>query len=232
MTLPGFELRKRPLSAAERSDLERRGREAEAHMLQERGRSLRRQALLAIAVCVILALLWVVTLGGGVDVKKSVLATIGSLAALILFASFDLVEAQGRVKAVRNLWRNVLQDCESEPVLEIEVKPIRAWRLPYAWVLDVGEGWAMLHEPGEASWVPTEHFVLRFAASGIKWGDSFGAPVPATPLDFDWDSLDDNHPLVDLCPPALFRMRADVVSSLLAFEDGWFVLGEEKRNEE
>ncbi|MDX2151998.1 MAG: hypothetical protein SFV54_14765 [Bryobacteraceae bacterium] len=227
--MPRYHIHSRPLLEGERLDLRRQALEAERFMLEAHRRAVRAAALRGFAVAVVLALVWWVTIARDADRAKSLAATAGSLAVYLLFTCWDLLEAWKRVTAIRSAWSETIRRSEAAPVIELSVEPLRAWNTGFSWLLDAGEGWGLLLDPEGRDEIP-ERMVIRQTASGIVWTDYEGAPAPHTTLDFDWGTLPDDHPLLESCGPALFRLGPDPAASILAFEDGRFPLGASPRN--
>jgi hypothetical protein len=226
----GFRFRERPLSATERADLERQAYEAEQFMLSHRLRLWKRQLRIAMVILPILAGAWVYLANEVPASSLSSMLVVGSLGAFALWAVISKRRVQGRIDAVRKQWSKVIAECESNPVFEADVVPLRALKLDRAYLFDVGDGWGFYFEPFEDNWKPTERFVFRWASSGIKWVDSMGAPIGTVPLWFDWSSLPHDHALVQFGSPAMFRFEGDPVAAIRAFEEGGFPFGEDKRN--
>jgi hypothetical protein len=215
----------RPLADRERADLERQAQDSERLLLHHWARALHRWALIGCGALAVLAALWWATVHWDLDRRKSALAVAGGGLAFLAISAFELYEARARVKAMRAGWAGAIEQASAQPVVEIQLRPARAWGSPEdGWMFDISGGRALFADWDLPLGAATEIILAAVSPAGGVWFDQSGEEIRAAPLPYSWEDLRDDHPLLDLTGPVTFRLDSDPGAALRDFfEPEWLV---------
>ncbi|MCB1018610.1 MAG: hypothetical protein KDC27_01725 [Acidobacteria bacterium] len=223
--LERLQVRKRPLAAQERADMEREARDSERFMLGHWGRALRRWSLFGVVTLLaLLALTWA-ALHTEADPRK--FAITGAVGATLFLGvcAWELQEARARVGAVREAWARRVREASEQPVVEITVRPVRVWgSADTGWIFDLADGRALFADWDLPSGAATERIVAAVSSAGGVWFDQDGPELEAQPFPYSWEDVRDDHPLLEMTGPVLFRLDRDASASFRDFfEPEWLV---------
>ena len=218
-------VRRRPLAERERADLERQALESERFVVADWTRALRRWTSIGIAVLVIFAALAWAAVSYALDRTQSAAVAAGGAVAFAAFAGWDLRHARTKVRRLRDAWSRTIQTAGEQPVVEIELRPARAWGAgDTGWIFDVGGGRALYADWDLPLGSPTGTIVAAVSPAGGVWFDQSGAEIESEPFPYSWEDVRDDHPMLETQGPATFRLEADAGSSFRDFlEPEWLV---------
>lgn len=213
----------RRLTPEELAALQRAAEDALVPEREREARASRQNGWIGLAVLAIFAALWIATFRLNLDRTRSLVSTAASAAVCGGAWFADRRLAASRRRRIEDLWRQEIDACAAGPVVVFEVRAGRCWGSPeQGWLFDAGDGRALLVDWDFPGGRPPASFRAR-AAAAHTWIDLLGESVTPEPLDFDWDSLPETHPLLRSWPPVVFALDpADPAAAIRAMHDPWF----------